>query len=112
MTPHALDLTVGIIIFLSTLVAYYRGIVREFFTLAGLALATFVSVRGGHMLGPDVSRWMGALPNPADEKPTVLSLLKPTVATEVISYGGIFLLVFILMILIRMMISHWISGAG
>ena len=112
MTPHALDLTIGIILLLSTLVAYYRGIVREFFMLAGLALATFVSVKAGHLLLPDVSKWLGVLPNPADEKPTVLSLLKPTVAADVVAYGGVFLAVFIVMVLIRMMVSHWVSVAG
>jgi len=112
MTPHALDLTIGLIILLSTLVAYFRGIVRELFMLAGFALAAFVSVKGGHLLVPDVAKWMGTLPNPADEKPTVLSLLKPSVATDVVAYGGVFLLIFILMVVIRMMISHWVNAAG
>lgn len=112
MTPHALDLSIAFIILLSTLVAYFRGIVREIFMLTGFALATFVAYKGGHLLVPDVSKWMGALPNPADEKPTVLSLLKPSVATDVVAYGGVFLLVFILMVIIRMMISHWVDAAG
>ena len=112
MTPHALDLTIALIILLSTLVAYFRGIVRELFMLAGFALAAFVSVKGGHLLVPDVAKWMGTLPNPADEKPTVLSLLKPSVATDVVAYGGVFLLIFILMVVIRMMISHWVNAAG
>jgi membrane protein required for colicin V production len=112
MTPHALDLAIGLVILLSTLVAYFRGIVREFFMLAGLALATFVAYSAGHLLVPDVSKWLGTLPNSADEKPTVLSLLKPTVATDVVAYGGLFLAVFVLMVIIRMMISHWVSGAG
>ena len=113
MTPHALDITVAIIILLSTLSAYFRGFVREFFMLIGLALATFIAYKAGHLLQPDVAQWLGATPNnPDSEKPTVLGLLKPTQATDVISYGGVFLGVFILMIIIRMMISHWVSGAG
>ena len=112
MTPHALDLTIAIILLLSTLVAYFRGIVREFFMLAGLALATFVAFKAGHLLLPEVSNWLGVLPNPADEKPTVLSLLKPTVAANVVAYGGVFLAVFIFMVIIRVMVSHWVSGAG
>jgi membrane protein required for colicin V production len=112
MTPHALDLTVAIIILLSTLAAYFRGIVREVFMLAGLSLATFVAYSSGHLLVPDVSKWLGVLPNPADEKPTVWGILKPTIATDVVAYGGIFLAVLIVMIIIRLMISHWVSGAG
>ncbi len=112
MTPHALDISVALILLLSTLVAYFRGIVREVFMLTGFALATFVAYRGGHLLVPDVSSWLGAVPNAADEKPTVLGLLKPSVATDVISYGGVFLLIFVLMVVIRMMISHWVNAAG
>jgi membrane protein required for colicin V production len=112
MTPHALDLTIAFIILLSTMVAYFRGIVRELFMLGGIALATFVAYKGGHLLVPDVSKWLGALPNGADEKPTVLGILKPTVATDVASYGGVFMLIFTLMVVIRMMISHWINAAG
>jgi membrane protein required for colicin V production len=113
MTPHALDITVAIIILLSTLVAYFRGIVREFFMLAGLGLASFVSVKAGHLLVPDVSQWMNAHPESTNEKASALGgLLTPTIATNAVSYGGIFLGVFILMVIIRMMISHWVSGAG
>jgi membrane protein required for colicin V production len=113
MTPHALDISVAVIILLSTLSAYFRGIVREFFMLAGLALASFVAVKAGHLLVPDVSQWMNAHPESNNEKASVLGgLLTPTIATNVISYGGIFLGVFIIMIIIRMMISHWVSGAG
>jgi len=62
MTPHALDLTIALILILSTLVAYFRGIVRELFMLAGFTLAAFISVKAGHLLVPDVSKWMGTLP--------------------------------------------------
>ena len=113
MTPHALDLAIGLIILLSTLAAYFRGIVREFFMLAGLALATDVSYNAGHLLEPDVSRWLDAHPGSTNEKASALGgLLTPTIATHVVSYGAVFLGVFIVMVIIRMMISHWVSGAG
>lgn len=113
MTPHALDITIAIIILLSTVAAYFRGIVREFFMLAGLALATYVSYKAGHLLVPDVAQWLDAHPGSSNEKASALGgLLTPTIATNVIAYGGVFLGVFIVMVIIRMMISHWVSGAG
>src|SRR6185312_565433 len=105
MTPHALDITIGIIILLSTVAAYFRGIVREFFMLAGLALATYVSAKAGHLLEPDVAQWLNAHPGSTNEKASALGgLLTPTIATHVVAYGGLFLGVFIVMGLIRMMI--------
>jgi membrane protein required for colicin V production len=112
MTPLALDLTIGFIILLSTLVAYFRGIVREFFMLAGLALAALAAYKLGHVLEPEVGNWIKAHAEGGDEKAKVLGLLTPDIATKVIAYGGVFLSVFVVMILIRMMISHWVSGAG
>ena len=112
MTPLALDITIGTIIFLSTLIAYFRGIVREFFTLAGFALATFASYEGGHLLVPGLGKWLGVLPDSTQEKVSILGLLTPTMASKVIAYGGVFLLVLVLMIVIRLLISRWIKEAG
>ena len=112
MTPLAFDLTIGAIIFLSTLIAYFRGIVREIFTLAGFALATFVAYKGGHLLMPGVGKWLGVLPEGGHEKADVLGLVTPTIGAYVISYGGVFLLIFTLMIIIRLLISRWINEAG
>ena len=113
MTPHALDLAIGAIILLSTLIAYFRGIVREFFTLAGFALASFISYKGGHLLVPGLGKWLGVPPEGSNEKvDLVLGLVSPTVASYIIAYGGVFLLVFILMIVLRVMATRWIKEAG
>ena len=42
----------------------------------------------------------------------VLGLVSPAVASYIISYGGVFLLIFALMIVIRILISRWIAEAG
>ncbi len=112
MTPLALDIAIGSIIFLSTLIAYFRGIIREFFTLAGLGLATYVSYKGGHLLVPGLQKWLGAATDSATEKATVLGLLKPTMASYVIAYGGVFLLIFVLMIVVRILTTRAIQDAG
>ncbi len=110
MTPHAFDLAVLFIILLSTATAYFRGIIREFFILAGLILAVVISSAGGHFLVPGLDKWLGA--TGGHEKATIMGLLKPSMAANIVSYGGIFLLVFGLMIVTRILVTRAIQDAG
>ncbi|MCK4945564.1 MAG: CvpA family protein [Alphaproteobacteria bacterium] len=113
MTPIAFDLTIGMIILVSTLISYFRGIIKEFFTLAGLGLALFVSYSGGHMLIPGIGKWLGVPQEGSNEKAEkILNFLTPEVMANVISYGGTFLLILIIMILIGRLITHWVADAG
>ena len=113
MTPLALDLVIGAIIVVSTLAAYFRGIVREFFILAGFALAVFVSYKGGHLLVPGIGKWLGAPPEGSHEKTAlILGIVSPAVASYILSYGGVFMLIFILIMVIRILITRWINEAG
>lgn len=52
MTPAILDIAVIVILLLSTLIAYFRGIIREIFTIIGLLAASFISYKFGHLLIP------------------------------------------------------------
>jgi membrane protein required for colicin V production len=113
MTPTALDIAIGFIIVLSTLVAYFRGLLKEFFTLAGFALATYVSYNTGELLVPGVGKWLGVPPEGSTEKAKkIFDIVTPEIAADVVAYGGVFLLVFLLMLLLRMMFSRWIKEAG
>ncbi len=117
MTPVALDIAIGAVIFLSTLIAYFRGIVKEFFTLAGLGLAVFVSMKAGHLLVPGLNKWLGvplegSTPTAAEKAQKVLGILAPDLAAKAAAYGGTFLLVFLLMILVGFLITRWIKEAG
>ena len=58
MTPDALDIAVGGIILLSIVFAYFRGIVKEIFTLLGLGLAGYTAYKGGHILIPEFNKWL------------------------------------------------------
>jgi uncharacterized membrane protein required for colicin V production len=112
MTPLALDIAVAAIILLSTLAAFFRGIIREFFTLAGFILAVFVAYKAGHLLVPSFDKWFGVTEGAGPAEATILGVLTPAMASKVASYGSIFLLIFILMIVIRILISRWIKDAG
>ena len=113
MTPVAFDITIGMIILASTLISYFRGIIKEIFTLAGLGLALLVSYSGGHMLVPGIGKWLGVPPEGSNEKAEkILDVLTPEMMANVISYGGTFLLILIIMILIGRLITHWVADAG
>ncbi|MFH1157846.1 MAG: CvpA family protein [Pseudomonadota bacterium] len=113
MTPIAFDLTVGTIILASTLISYFRGIIKEFFTLAGLGMALYVSYSGGHMLVPGLGKWLGVPPEGSSENvEKILGLLTPEVTANVTAYGGMFLLTFVFMVLVGRVITHWVADAG
>jgi len=112
MTPLALDIAVGFIIFLSTLVAYYRGIVREFFVLFGFIVAVFVSFTGGNVLVPTMNKWFGVVEGAEEGAQKILGVLTPDMAAKVGAYGSIFLLTFILMMVLRMLLTRLIHESG
>lgn len=58
MTPDALDITVGVILFLSMLIAYFRGIIREVFTIVALVAAMGASYFGGPLMVPPFEKWL------------------------------------------------------
>lgn len=58
MTPAALDITIAIILLLSALVAYFRGIIREAFTIVALIVATTVTYFGGEHMIPFFNKWL------------------------------------------------------
>lgn len=58
MTPAALDITIAIILLLSALVAYFRGIIREAFTIVALIVATGTTYFGGEMMIQPFNKWL------------------------------------------------------
>jgi membrane protein required for colicin V production len=113
MTPLALDIAVGLIIFLSTLVAYLRGIIKEIFTLGGFTVAVYLAYKLGHLLVPEFNNWLH-VPAEGDQEKTELvwGLMKPALAAKVFSYGGTFLTSLLIMMLAGYFISRWVHEAG
>jgi uncharacterized membrane protein required for colicin V production len=113
MTPVALDIAVGLFILLSVLVAYFRGIVKEIFTLGGFAAAVFTAYKVGHLLVPEFNQWLHVTEGKeADKSEYILGILSPALTSKVAAYGGTFLLVFFVAMLIGFFVSRWIKDAG
>jgi len=113
MTATALDIAIGIIIGFSMLVAYFRGLIREVFTLAGIVIAVFLSYKLGHMFVPEFESLLGVADAAEGEKPRlILGLLSPVLAAKVFSYGGTFIFVFVVMTLLGFFVARWVKDSG
>lgn len=113
MTPIALDIAVGIIILMSTMAAYFRGIIKEVFTLAALGISVFIAYEAGHLLVPPFNDWLGVVEGKAPPKDVlVLGILSPPLAAKVFAYGGIFLLMFTIITLLGRLLNRWVNEAG
>lgn len=137
MTPAILDISVMLIIFLSTIIAYFRGIIREIFTIVGLLAATLVCYKFGHLLIPEFNNWLHVPPdggaaaaeavskaNPDDPISTasmaaaarknelIFGVVSPALAAKAGSYGSVFLIVFLLMALISFSLTRFIAEIG
>ncbi len=113
MTPLALDVCVALIILLSTVVAYMRGIIKEAFTLGGLILAVLLTWKGGHVLLPAFNAWFNVPEDGVDKKGVlVFGMMAPSLAAKVFSYGTTFLGALLVMMLTGYFISRWINEAG
>lgn len=113
MTPLALDIAIALIILLSTVVAYLRGVIREIFTLVTFGISAFIAYAGGHVLVPTFNEWLNVPDGNDTSKATlVLGLLTPSLAAKVFSYGGVFLFFFIVLSLLGRLLTRWVSEAG
>ncbi|MCE9507393.1 MAG: CvpA family protein [Alphaproteobacteria bacterium] len=113
MTALALDIAIGFVILLSTVAAYFRGFVKEVFTLIGITVAVFFAYKFGHLLVPEFNQWLH-VPAEGDKAKVELiwGLLSPAMASKVAAYGGTFLLVFVVMTLTGYFLSRWIKETG
>jgi membrane protein required for colicin V production len=137
MTPAVLDITIAVIILLSTLIAWYRGIIREAFTILGLLTSTAAAWKGGPMLVPSFNKWLGvdadggekaaeivtkgsnaevtssaAMQAAAQKSHLILGIISPAWAAKIAAYGTAFFLVFLIMALLSFFISRAVQESG
>lgn len=113
MTPAALDIAVGLLILISTAAACFRGIVKEIFTMGGFLVAVLVAWKAGHLLVPAFNGWLHVTEGKEAEKAEFIwGLLSPALAAKVAAYGGVFLLIFLSLMLVGFLLSRWIKEMG
>lgn len=105
------DSAVAAIILISCVIAFFRGFIRETLTILGVAGGAFASVYGGPLLAPAVRGWLGVHEG-AEEPEKLFGVLPMGIAGNIIAYGGIFVVVVIVLSVISHMLSGWARAVG
>jgi membrane protein required for colicin V production len=113
------DLVVLAVILISCLIAFLRGFIREVLTVLGVVGGIAAAVAAGPKLTPYVQGWLGhdkarmakdaaqeAGRHAKDHADKLFGLLPYNIAAEIIAYGGVFIVV----VIILSIISHFLSG--
>ncbi len=93
-------------LFVSAIIAFLRGFIREVLTIVGVVGGLAASVYFGPMVKPQMRAWFGV--KEGDEEPARLFDIAPLdIIADVVSYAAVFVLV----VIILSILSHFISKA-
>ncbi|HYD18770.1 MAG TPA: CvpA family protein [Patescibacteria group bacterium] len=130
MTPQALDITIAIILVLSMVVAYFRGIIKEAFTIVALVVATGGTYFAGQLMIPAFNKWLkvdqnGEAAAARVSKGTtdvaeaaiakshlIFGVLSPEKTAVILSYASVFLIFYLIMSLVGFFVSRAVNEAG
>lgn len=96
------DLIIGIVVLVSVGIAFFRGFIREVLTIFGVVGGFLAAVFLSPLLAPLVRSLFG---DPAEDG-ELFGLIPYDVAASTIAYS----LVFITVVIILSLFSHWLSG--
>lgn len=105
-----LDILVAILLLISALIAFLRGFIREVLTILGTVGALLAAYIGGPLLSPSVRGWMGA--EDVENAPRFLDIVPYTLIADVLAYGGIFVVVVIILSLISHALAEGAKKIG
>lgn len=132
MTPVALDIIIACILLLSALVAYFRGIIREAFTIVALIVASAASYFGGDKMISSFDKWLevdkeaGAQAAAAVSKAAgsgtdatiiahkelVFGVADPALVSVISAYASVFIFFYLVMALAGFALSRAVAEAG
>lgn len=104
------DLVVLAVFFVSCLVAFLRGLIRETLTIIGLVGGLLAGWYIGPLLAPLVRGWLHA--GRHDEPRYLFGVVPYTVLADALAYGSIFLIVVILLTIVSYMLSKSARAVG
>jgi uncharacterized membrane protein required for colicin V production len=137
MTPAAFDITLAVIMLLSIGIAFWRGLIREVFTILGLIASVIGGWKGGPLLIPQFNKWLNVpkdggveaaeavsrgaattatgseIVEAAAHKSTLIfGVVSPELAAKLCAYGTAFAAVFFIMALIGYVLSRGVEEMG
>jgi len=101
-----IDIVVGAVVLISALIAFLRGFIREVLTILGVVGGILAAVFFGPDLAPVMRGWLGV--SDGDETGKLFDLVPMVIVADVLAYG----LVFIIVVIILSVISHFTAGAA
>lgn len=131
MTPDALDIIVAILLLLSAAMAWFRGLIKEVFTIVALFSATAASYFGGPLMIGPFERWMkvdkvtgeqaanavskaaGAGTDASIAKANLfMGIASPEIVAKVAAFASVFLFIYFVMSLIGFFLSRTVNESG
>ena len=101
-----IDLIVGLVVLASAGVAFFRGLIREVLTIAGVIAGLFAAIFFGKSLSPVFRNWLGVDPE-AETPEKLFDIIPMPIVADFLAYAAIFVVV----VIIVSLISHFVSGA-
>lgn len=101
-----IDIVVGVVVLASALISFMRGFIREVLTIAGVVGGILAAVFTGPVFAPMVREWFGA--GEGQEPSKLFDIVPMEIVADATTYGVIFIAV----VIVLSVISHFISGAA
>lgn len=100
-----LDIVVGVILFLSMLIAWIRGFIREVLTIFGLIGAGVAALMGAPYIAPYMLDLFPQKAAKGDSAPMLFGMIPYDIIAAALSYIVIFLVVYVLLSIL----AHWLA---
>lgn len=97
------DVIVLVVLFVSALIAFLRGAIREILTILGVVGGMAAAWYAGPLLVPPIEGWLGVQEGVDPEK--LLGVLPYDILAKILAYG----LVFIVVVIVLSIISHMLA---
>lgn len=102
-----IDIVVAVIVLISAIISFLRGLIRETLTIAGVIGGFFAAVFFGPKLAPTFNNWLGVNDNP-EQIEKLFGIVPMNIVADVCAYA----VVFIIVVIIISVISHFTAGAA
>lgn len=112
MTATLLDTIVMVVIFLSVLIAFFRGFVKEMITIISIGGAVYIAYAFGQHMTPSFNEWLGVTKEASKRADYIFGMVPPEKMAVFLSYLSVFLCVFIILSLAGMAVSASIAALG
>ena len=108
--PLIIDIAVLIIVFISTLVAFLRGFMREMMTIIGVLGGLFAAYWFGAIVSDAIASWLGVEEGAPPKR--LFGMIGYDMVAMIAGYGGVFLITLLLISLVSYLLTKSVHIAG